>query len=396
MNFNKLSKWVLLTLGLILVISLFAPVGEQVQAATVKLNKTSVNLGIGDTFQLKVTGNKSKVTWYSQNNQGATVNSKGLVTAKKTGYTEIIAKVDGKEFKCGISVYKPSFKRSYVSIGLDEQIDLVINYLPQKYKDTEIHWETANNKIATVDSDGKVTGNSVGITKVMASFGKYTIIGKIDVNPSKRNIKDAVNGLNIQYGEVQNQIICVLTNNSKLDMTFGYDLAFYDSNNNLVSISGITGIRDGFFIGDSKILYFEKPQKGYSYYKLRFNDVWGVYNYLNQKDKVDIMATEPYEFIHNYTDFSSGQAISNSEKLNLVDLNINNRSQSRVILDACIVYYKNNVIVNIVDFGKFNGNIDLGSTILKNPLTTGYINNNLSIPEYDNYKILYSARTIKY
>ena len=45
------------------------------QAATIKLNKTSITLIKGQTYQLKVSGTKKKVSWSSSNKKICTVNS---------------------------------------------------------------------------------------------------------------------------------------------------------------------------------------------------------------------------------------------------------------------------------------------------------------------------------
>ena len=52
---------------------------DTVQAATVKINKKSISLKIGDSAKLKISGKKGKVYWYSDDYMVATVNSKGVV-----------------------------------------------------------------------------------------------------------------------------------------------------------------------------------------------------------------------------------------------------------------------------------------------------------------------------
>ena len=80
----------------------------RVHAASIKLNKTSATIYTKGTtsVQLKaaVKGKSSKVTWKSSNPKVAAVNSKGKVTAKKTGKTTITAKANGKTAKCKITV----------------------------------------------------------------------------------------------------------------------------------------------------------------------------------------------------------------------------------------------------------------------------------------------------
>lgn len=73
---------------------------------TIKLNKKTVTLGAGSTQQLTATvkGNSKKVSWKSSNTKTATVNSKGKVTAKKSGTVTITAKANGVSAKCKIKI----------------------------------------------------------------------------------------------------------------------------------------------------------------------------------------------------------------------------------------------------------------------------------------------------
>lgn len=72
-----------------------------------KLNKTSIAIQKGKTYQLKMQNTKQKYKWSSKNKSIATVTSKGKVTGKKTGTTYICAKsASGKTFKCKVTVKK--------------------------------------------------------------------------------------------------------------------------------------------------------------------------------------------------------------------------------------------------------------------------------------------------
>ena len=72
------------------------------------LNKTSLKLKKGKTYQLKTKNVKGTVTWKSSNKKIATVSKKGKVTAKKAGSTVIKAtyKKNGKvkTLKCKVTV----------------------------------------------------------------------------------------------------------------------------------------------------------------------------------------------------------------------------------------------------------------------------------------------------
>ncbi|MBO5103968.1 MAG: Ig domain-containing protein, partial [Ruminococcus sp.] len=82
-----------------------------------KLNKSSASLRAGKSLTLKVTvlptgATNKKVTWKSSNKKYATVNSKGVVTAKKAGIghtvkiTATAADGSGKKVVCKIKIKK--------------------------------------------------------------------------------------------------------------------------------------------------------------------------------------------------------------------------------------------------------------------------------------------------
>lgn len=79
---------------------------SNVQAASVKLNKSSLTLTVGQSKTLKLKGVKKgqKIKWTSSKKSVAKVSSKGKVTAKKKGKTVISAKVKGKKYKCKVTV----------------------------------------------------------------------------------------------------------------------------------------------------------------------------------------------------------------------------------------------------------------------------------------------------
>ena len=66
--------------------------------AAVRLSDSSVNLCVGDTCRLKVTGTTKKIVWKSSKTSVAKVSSKGLVTARGKGSATITATVDKKSY----------------------------------------------------------------------------------------------------------------------------------------------------------------------------------------------------------------------------------------------------------------------------------------------------------
>lgn len=71
-----------------------------------KLNKTSVTLKTGQTYQLKLSGTNQKITWKSSNSKIVTVNKTGKLFAKSAGNATITAQVNGIRFVCKVKIQK--------------------------------------------------------------------------------------------------------------------------------------------------------------------------------------------------------------------------------------------------------------------------------------------------
>ena len=70
------------------------------------LTASSVNLEQYDTYDLYLDGAPTGVTWFSRNKRVATVNNRGVVTARQAGTTTIVARMNGKLVSCEITVEK--------------------------------------------------------------------------------------------------------------------------------------------------------------------------------------------------------------------------------------------------------------------------------------------------
>ncbi|MBQ8781386.1 MAG: CAP domain-containing protein [Oscillospiraceae bacterium] len=85
-------------------------------AASLKLDKSSVNVPIGYKTTLKVSGASEQVEWSVKDSKIASVTSTGKTAAKVvgkgTGSTYVYAKVNGKTLKCRVTV-----KKSFISLS---------------------------------------------------------------------------------------------------------------------------------------------------------------------------------------------------------------------------------------------------------------------------------------
>ena len=128
------------------------------QAKKISISQKTAYLAKGDTLQLKIKNVKaSKVRWKSGNKKVATVSSKGLVKAKKTGKATITARVGGKKYTCKVVVEKKSVNRArrlrdYVLKKGEEDQDTGLTVLEKELIDEEDETVTRLSVGATEDS----------------------------------------------------------------------------------------------------------------------------------------------------------------------------------------------------------------------------------------------------
>lgn len=149
---------------------------EGIEASSIKLNQTQIDIQKSKTQQLTATilpDNTSDKTimWSSEDPSIATVSENGLVTAKNAGETIITATTtNGLKAQCTVNVKVPS-----VRLFLDkEQIELMkgdaeeLNATLSPLDSTDgISWSSDNARIASV-VDGTVIGKQAGKTIVRA------------------------------------------------------------------------------------------------------------------------------------------------------------------------------------------------------------------------------------
>lgn len=133
-----------------------------------------------DIVTLKADTNLSdKITWSSSNKKVATVNSKGVVTAKAKG-TAVITAICG-EYKatCKVSVKTPTLKlaKTSASIKVGKKTTIKATATPTG----TVKYTSSNKKIATVSSKGVVTGKKKGTAKITVTCNGVSKTFKVTV-----------------------------------------------------------------------------------------------------------------------------------------------------------------------------------------------------------------------
>ena len=110
---KKFKLWMTVVFAIILSIIVVPMYSAKANTLSIKLNKKSVTLKIGETYQLKSNFSESvSCTWKSSNKSIVTVSATGKLRAKKAGSATVTANINGKTAKCKVTVAKaPAWSR---------------------------------------------------------------------------------------------------------------------------------------------------------------------------------------------------------------------------------------------------------------------------------------------
>ena len=164
-----------------------------VSVSSVSLNKTSLELTVGDTYSelvatvLPENATDKSVTWTSSSAH-VTVSDKGVLTAVSAGEAVITAKAGDKSAECKVTVKNPP-PVAVTEVILDQtSLELVISLtyqlsakvLPENAADKTVMWESSDEAVATVVG-GLVTAVSKGTAIITATAGDISATCEVKV-----------------------------------------------------------------------------------------------------------------------------------------------------------------------------------------------------------------------
>lgn len=138
----------------------------------VKLSISNLTMNAGEYFYMDVVltpanSTKEGLVWECVDTDIATVSSSGRITAKSAGQTIIMVKTEsGATAYCKLTVLEAvtaleiTPKKATIDVG--EKVTLVTKFTPDTASNTNVTWESSDEKIATVNKDGEVTGKQGG------------------------------------------------------------------------------------------------------------------------------------------------------------------------------------------------------------------------------------------
>ena len=149
---------------------------ESVAVTGISLDKTSLILDEGDSEILTVkiipvNATNKKFTWKSNDETVASVEDNGEVTAHKAGSATITVTTDdsNKTANCNVTVNAKitpvagvSLNKTALSLVESNSETLIATITPASATNKNVTWESSDDAIATVDSNGKVTAVKTG------------------------------------------------------------------------------------------------------------------------------------------------------------------------------------------------------------------------------------------
>ena len=174
---------------------------SSVAVTGVSLNKNSLSLAIGESETLSATVSPSNATnknviWSSSNTSIAQVGQDGTVYARTAGSCTITAtSTDGsnKSGTCAVTVTGAavpvtgvSLNKSSLTLGVGSTAQLIPTVVPSNASNKAVTWRSTGTGVATVDSNGLVTGVARGACRIYVTTvdGGYEAYCSINVTAS--------------------------------------------------------------------------------------------------------------------------------------------------------------------------------------------------------------------
>lgn len=179
-----------------------APTKEKILPYIISLNYSSITMNNGDTDNLSISWNPSnttekKVTWTSSDTNVAKIAAGGRLTAVGPGTATIKAETpNGCTAYCKVKVLQPvetlSLNWSGYNVKVGQSFTLTATVSPSNATNKKLTWKSSNSSVASVNSNGVVTGKRAGnaVITVSTSNGislacNVTVLGNTTVNSSR-------------------------------------------------------------------------------------------------------------------------------------------------------------------------------------------------------------------
>ena len=177
----------------------------------VVLNVYEKELNIGDEYQLyAVTSNGRKPSFRSSNSKVASVNTYGLITAKKAGSARITVKTGNGEARCNVTVNKTTIHLNQTSVSMDNGSEFQLK--ADVSTGHEVRYKSSKRSVATVDESGVITAKKPGDTVITVSADGTNVTCRVKVKRPNVILRPGKATMNCE-GELQ---LAVQTNSKTI------------------------------------------------------------------------------------------------------------------------------------------------------------------------------------
>ena len=165
-----------------------------ISATGIALSHSEIELMVGASLSLTATIVPTETTdktiiWSSSEEEYATVDASGLVTAVKPGTATITATTStGLTAKCEITVIAATIDATGLTLNIEEAemiegntLHLIATVAPDNALDKTIKWVSSDISVATVDVNGFVSAIKVGKATITATCGELTATCEVTV-----------------------------------------------------------------------------------------------------------------------------------------------------------------------------------------------------------------------
>lgn len=215
-----------------------------------KLNRSSLNLFVGDSITLSPSGGNGEITWDSSNPDVASVHN-GEVTARAQGSTTITATCGDEAVTCAVTVadYTLTLSAESLSLFVGDHTTVSAHGAPSG---ATVSWSSSNTQVAAV-SNGSINAVGSGTTTITASFsyGGISRSASCSVTVNEARVELSQSSLTMNIGDTK--ILSATVSPSGQSITWSSsntDVATVSSSGKVTAVgSGMAAITASFKYG---------------------------------------------------------------------------------------------------------------------------------------------------